>query len=308
MAQDQFEFFQMRCFIAVAEELSFRRAAHRLNMTQPPLSRQIKLLEERINLRLFDRSNRHVQLTSAGESFYQSALDIRKRSEQAVLTARQAERGESGNVVLGYVPSAALKFIPLIVKSLTNLMPNVSLTPVEMMGYEVVDSQRSGRIDLGLTRMEQQRVEIERTRVVSEPFVVAIPKTHRLAYTDKLLVSDLDGEPYISFTTDSGGYIRETLAALFAACSIVPDVKIEASQTHTVISLVNQGIGFAIVPRSARVMKMENIVYRDIDLPRQFRSDMYLVSRANQSSSVSMRVKELIIDVLKEYNETDKTR
>lgn len=305
MAQGQFEFFQMRCFIAVAEELSFRRAAQRLNMTQPPLSRQIKLLEEKINLKLFERTNRNVRMTSAGESFYQSALDIRKLSEQAVLTARQAERGESGNVVLGFVPSAALRFVPLIVKSLTNSLPDVSLTPVEMMGYEVVDSQRSGRIDLGLTRMERQRVEIERTRVVSEPFVVAIPKSHRLASTDELRISDLDGEPYISFTTDRGGYIRETLSALFTACSIVPDVRIKASQTHSVISLVNQGIGFAIVPRSARVMQMENIVYRDINLPSDFRSDMYLVSRASQNSNVCNRVKELIIDVLKDYNDSD---
>ena len=85
MAQGQFEYFQMRCFVAVAEELSFRRAADRMNMTQPPLSRQIKILEDRVNLTLLERSNRHVRLTSAGESFYHSAVDIIQRSEHAVL-------------------------------------------------------------------------------------------------------------------------------------------------------------------------------------------------------------------------------
>ena len=85
MAHGQFEYFQLRCFVAVAEELNFSRAAERMNMTQPPLSRQIKLLEERLNLVLFDRNNRHVRLTSAGDSFYRSAVDIIQRSEHAVL-------------------------------------------------------------------------------------------------------------------------------------------------------------------------------------------------------------------------------
>lgn len=110
MAQGQFEYFQMRCFVAVAEELNFSRAAVRLNMTQPPLSRQIRLLEERLDLVLLERSNRHVRLTSAGESFYRSALDLLQRSERAVLEARQAERGETGAIALGFVPSGGVSF------------------------------------------------------------------------------------------------------------------------------------------------------------------------------------------------------
>jgi DNA-binding transcriptional LysR family regulator len=301
MAQGQFEYFQMRCFVAVAEELSFRRAADRLNITQPPLSRQIKILEERIELKLLERSNRHVQLTPAGESFYQSALDIIQRSEHAILNARQAKGGEFGDISLGFVPSASLKFVPLIAQRMSELMPNITLTPIEMMGYEVIEAQRSGRIDLGLTRMERPRGEIERTRAVSEPFVIAVPKSHRLANSKNLSISDFDGEAYISFTKDRGGFLKETLSALFSACGILPDTKMEASQTHAVISLVNHGLGFAVVPRSAQVMQLENIVYRDIDLPKQFRSDMYLVSRPNQESLVRDRVKKLIIDVLGQF-------
>lgn len=304
MVSGHFEYFQLRCFVAVAEELSFTRAAKRLTMTQPPLSRQIKVLEERVGLKLFERTNKHVQLTSAGTSFYGSAIDILQRSEHAVLTARQAERGENGNVVLGFVPSASFRFIPLIAEAMNTKMPKVSLTLIEMMGYEIVEAQRSGRIDLGLTRMERPRGEIERIRAVNEPFVVALPKSHPLAGVDNLSISDLDGQPYISFTTDRGGYLKETLSALFAACEILPDKIIEASQTHAVISLVNQGLGFALVPRSAQVIQMENIAYRDIKLPKEFRSDMYLVSRSNQKSSTRDRVSDLIIDVLKQFRDT----
>lgn len=304
MAQGQFEYFQMRCFVAVAEELSFRRAADRMNMTQPPLSRQIKILEERVNLRLLERNNRRVSLTSAGESFYQSAIDIIQRSEQAVLNARQAERGETGSIALGFVPSAAFKFMPLIAQKMTEEMPMVSLTPIEMMGYEVVEAQRSGRIDLGLTRMENSRGEIERTRVVHEPFLLAIPKSNPLAKKVDLSISDFNGEPYISFTKDRGGYLKETLNALFYACKIMPDTRLEASQTHAVISLVNHGLGFALVPRSAQVIQMENTVYRYIDLPAEFRSDMYMVSRSGQNSIVRDRVKTLIADVLSQFRES----
>ena len=304
MAQGPFEYFQMRCFVAVAEELSFRRAADRLNMTQPPLSRQIKILEERINLTLLERSNRHVRLTSAGESFYQSAVEIIQRSEHAVLNARQAERGETGSIALGFVPSAAFRFMPLIARRMAQEMPRVSLTPIEMMGYEVIEAQRSGRIDLGLTRMENPRGEIERTRVVSEPFVIAVPREHRLATKADLSISDFDGEPYISFTKDRGGYLKETLDALFYACNIMPDTRMGASQTHAVISLVNHGLGFAIVPRSAQVIQMENTLYREIDLPAQFRSDMYLVTRSGRSSIVRDRVKHLIIELLGQFRDS----
>jgi DNA-binding transcriptional LysR family regulator len=303
MAQGQFEYFQMRCFVAVAEELSFRRAADRMNMTQPPLSRQIKILEDRVNLTLLERSNRHVRLTSAGESFYHSAVDIIQRSEHAVLNARQAERGETGTIAIGFVPSAAFKFMPLIAQRMAIEMPMVSLTPIEMMGYEVIEAQRSGRIDLGLTRMENPRGEIERIKVVSEPFVIAIPKAHRLAEKSDLSISDFDREPYIAFTKDRGGYLKETLNALFYACNIMPDTQLETSQTHAVISLVNHGLGFAVVPRSAKVIQMHDVVYREIDLPNQFRSDMYLVSRSGRSSNVRERVQTLIADVLSQFRE-----
>ena len=304
MKHGQFEYFQMRCFVAVVEELNFRRAAERMNMTQPPLSRQIKLLEERLNLTLLERSNKHVRLTSAGESFYHSAVDIIQRSEHAVLNARQAERGDIGAIALGFVPSAAFRFVPLIAQRMAVEMPNVALTPIEMMGYEVIEAQRSGRIDVGLTRMENPRPEIERVRVISEPFVVAVPKANALADKAKISIQDLDGVPYISFTKDRGGYLKETLDAMFYAGGVRPNTQLETSQTHAVISLVNYGLGVALVPQSAQVIQMAGVVYRDIDLPAQYRSDMYLVSRPKHNTLVQDRVRTLIADVLAPFRGT----
>ncbi|MCB1491215.1 MAG: LysR family transcriptional regulator, partial [Rhodobiaceae bacterium] len=140
MARGRYELNQLRCFVAVAEELNFRRAAERLAMTQPPLSRQIKLLEHGIGLTLLERSNRAVRLTPAGESFLVSATDLLQRAEHAVLTARQAERGEIGAIAMGFVPSAALEFVPRIVDAMSEKLPQVSFNPTEMMSYEIVEA------------------------------------------------------------------------------------------------------------------------------------------------------------------------
>jgi len=186
-------------------------------------------------------------------------------------------------IALGFVPSAAFQFVPLIAAQMAVVLPHVTLTPIEMMGYEVIEAQRSGRIDLGLTRMETERAEIKRTRVIHEPFVLALPKNHPLAEQANLSMQDLDKQPYISFTKDRGGYLKETVDALFYSAGITPDTRLEASQTHAVISLVSHGLGFALVPQSSQILQMAGVVYREIDLPTQFRSDMYLVTRPGEN-------------------------
>lgn len=303
MAKGKFELYQLRCFVAVAEELNFRRAAERLNMTQPPLSRQIKLLEHGIGLQLLERSNRQVRLTPAGQSFYDAAGDLLQRSEHAILMARQAQRGEFGSIALGFVPSAALEFIPRIVSEAYRRFPDVTLNPTEMMSYEIVEAQRAGRLDMGLTRMEAPRADLARERVVSERFVLAAPATHPLATSPGITLADLNHASYVGYSTERGGFLRETLQALFAANGIVPDTVHEVSQTHTVLSMVNAGIGVALVPASSRVLAMPNVVYIDLDLPPQFRSDLYLIYPATRRSVLQDRIRDLIVDVLAPYKD-----
>ncbi len=302
MATGKFEFSQLRCFIAVADELNFRRAAERLHMTQPPLSRQIRLLEHALGLQLFERSNKQVRMTPAGISFYHSASDILQRSEHAVLTARQAERGETGNIALGFVPSASLEFVPRIVTAMARVLPGVTVNPIEMMSYEIVEAQRSGRLDLGLTRMEELRPEISRTRAVPERFALAVPVGHRLATKETPTVQDLEGEAFVGYSIDRGGFLRVVHQALFASAGVTPRIVQEVSQTHTVMSMVDHGIGVALVPHSASVLRMANVVCRDIDLPRQIRSTLYLVYRSDKMTPLQDRVRQLILDALADFN------
>lgn len=291
-----FEFFQLRCFVAVAEELNFRRAAERLNMTQPPLSRRIRLLEDRVGVTLFERTNRRVRLTSAGEDFFANAVELLQRAEYAALSARQAERGEIGTVAMGFVPSAALEFVPRIVSAVAETLPHVTFNATEMMSYEIVEALRSGRLDLGLTRMPGRRDEITCRRAISEPFILAAPRDHPLATKASVSLADLHGAPFVAYSAERGGYLREVHKGLFATAGIVPRTTQEVSQTHTMLALVNRGIGVALVPASSTAMRMQNLTYREIDLPPQFRSDLYLAFGVKRrSSSLHKRVTDLIL-------------
>ena len=298
MASGRFEFHQLRCFVAVAEELNFRRAAERLNMTQPPLSRQIRSLEHGLGVSLFERNNRSVRLTLAGESFLASATDLLERAEYAVLTARQAERGEIGSVAMGFVPSAALEFVPRIVHALAKRLPGVTFRPTEMMSYEILEALPSGRLDLGLTRMPENSREIELQRVVREQLVLAVHASHPLATAARPTLADLDGADFVAYSTDRGGFLREMHLRLFATSGIAPRFVQEVSQTHTVLALVNRGLGAALVPASSQSIRMEDLVYREIDTPRQFSSDLYLAFGPKRRSLLHRRVRDVIVEAL----------
>lgn len=298
MAQPRLELHQLRCFVAVAEELNFRRAAERLNMTQPPLSRQVRLLEQAVGLELLERTNRVVRLTPAGHSLFDSAVDLLQRTEHAVLRARQAERGEVGSIEMGFVPSAALEFVPRIVAALREELPNVNFRPTEMMSYEMIEALRSGRLDLALLRMDSNIPQVDSVQVVRDGFVLALPAAHPLAKADHLALADLDGIDFIGYSTDRGGFLRDIHVRMFTIDGVTPNYRQEVSQTHSVLALVNRGIGVGLVPGSSRAMRMDNLVYRDIDLPPGFSSDLFLAHGPRGRTQLHMKVRNTIMNAL----------
>lgn len=298
MATGQFELHQLRCFVAVATELNFSRAAARMNMTQPPLSRQIKLLEHAMGMTLLERSNRNVRLTPAGENFLSSAVDLLQRAEHAVLKAQQAARGEAGSVRMGFVPSAALEFVPRVVQALSDRLPEVRFQPSEMMSYEIVEALSSGRLDFGLTRTPGRGGSISAVRVVREPLVLAVPANHPLAEKSQVSVSDLDEVAFIGFSSERGGVLQNVHQGLFSSARVAPRIVQEVSQTQTMLALVNQGLGVALVPRSAQAQQMVNLRYRALDIPAQFSSEIYLCFAAGDLSPLHEFARKTIIDTL----------
>lgn len=300
MAQGAFELFQLRCFVAVAQEKNFRRAAKRMNMTQPPLSRQIKLLEHGVGVTLLDRDQSGVRLTPAGETFLANASEILQRAEAAVLSTRQAERGEIGSLAIGFVPSAALDFIPRIVVALKAQLPGATFTVTEMMSYEIVEALQSGQLDIGLTRAQTTQGGIDSLRVVNEPFVLAVPRDHAMASLGALTLRNLDGIEMIGYSAERGGVLRVNLRAAFATAEVNPVIVQEVSQTHTVVALVNSGLGTALVPRSAQTMQMANTAFLPVDMPVRHRSMLYLNLGPDRRGPLHQKAREIIVSALAE--------
>src|SRR5579863_3120463 len=190
----QFELRQLRCFVAAAEELHFGRAAARLNMTQPPLSRQIQVLEHIVEATLFDRTSRSVRLTPAGRSFLPEARRILKLAESASQVARRIAMGKTGSLKLGYTAAAAYGYLPELIAACRARLPEVDFSLKEMVSGDQLEALTSGQIDAGLLRPPIGRPELATRRVLAEPLLAAIPRKHPLASAATLSIKDFDGQ------------------------------------------------------------------------------------------------------------------
>ncbi len=284
-----FELSQLRCFVAVARELNFRRAAEHLHMTQPPLSRQIQLLEDDLNVKLFERTSRSVRMTAAGRSFFIEAQDLLKRAEAASLTARQVEAGMQGSVSFGFIPVAAFAIMPRIIQAIGNHAPGVNLLLHEMLTIEQMEAITAGRTDLGLVRLPREKERLELQCIQREGFVLAVHRQHPLAEKDDLDLTDLDGQSMVMYSPADGWYTYEILAPLFTYAQVRPRYTQLLGQTHTILALVNAGAGCALVPRSSQLLSLPNIVFRLIALPAEAKVEVFLAwRRGNDSPLVAM--------------------
>jgi len=304
MSPRLFALNQLRCFVAVANELNFRRAAIRLNMTQPPLTRQIQLLEHTLGVSLFDRTKRSVRLTAAGISLLPDAIDLLKRAEEASNSARLAGRGEVGSISLGFVPFTAIDYIPRIVARLRSELPEVRLILKELMSFEQVEALTSGTLDLGITRLPHEANAIKFEPIVSEPYLLAVHKDHALASVDNLRVDHLDGVDFIMYGADVGLYSFEVLSGVFTSAGIRPNYVQFVSQPNSFLGMVNAGIGVALLPASASGMRLDNVIFREIDLLQNVNSDIYLAFGEERATPLRDKVATLIIESLAELNQS----
>lgn len=287
------ELHQLRCFVAVAEELHFGRAATRMHMTQPPLSRQVQLLERGLGIQLLERNNRSVRLTAAGQGFLRDARHLLAFSDQAADGARRLARGEAGNLTLGFTAVSAYQMIPALLARAAEALPGLQFTLKEMVSSAQLEALAAHRIDVGFVRHVSDHDTLDAQLISREPLLVALPQQHPLAHKPAIAVRDLDQQPFVMYAPDEGRYFYDCIAGLFAMTGITPRYVYHLGQTHTVVSMVKAGLGVAIVPASAMQLHSENLAFRPLS-DAQLHAELYRVSRRDNDNPALPAFKGLI--------------
>jgi DNA-binding transcriptional LysR family regulator len=254
---------QVRCFVAVAEELHFGRAAERLAMTQPPLSRQIQKLERTVGAQLLDRDNRQVRLTAAGSAFLEDCYRLTTTLDQAVTNARLVEGGSAGTLHLGFTAVSAMAVLGPLLKLLGEELPDVEVVLHERVTGAQVDGIRRGEIDLGLARPPFDTSLLSSRVVLREPLRAVLPVGHPLAAArGPLGPEDFDGVPVISYHPVTARYFHEmTVRFLVNGQS---RIKQHVQQILTAELLVAAGEGVAFVPASAALLGVQGVVLKPL--------------------------------------------
>jgi DNA-binding transcriptional LysR family regulator len=289
-----FELFQLRCFVVVAEELHFGRAAARMFMTQPPLSRQIQLLEHAIGVRLLERSTRAVTLTTAGHSFYLNARQLLKQADAAALEARRIDTGQAGRVTLGFTAVAGYDLIPELLVAAKKALPELDIVLKEMVSLDQIAALSSNIIDIGIVRPLSTQHAFSKALLLVEPLLLAVHVSNPLARKRRIVPADLGSEPLIMHSPDEGKYFYNLITALLASAGVHPSYVQYLEQNHTILSLVRKGLGAAIVPASARHLQFPNVIFKPL-WKTTIQPELYLVWRPDSHNPALEAMREFTL-------------
>lgn len=252
-------------FVAVAEELSFTRAAERLHMAQPPLSQQIGLLEKDLGVTLFDRSRRSIRLTPAGVAMLPEARRLLADLDETERMVRRVADGALGRLSLGFVPSAVNGRLPDVLRAFRADHPDVELVLRELPPDPLLAAVSSGRLDLGVLYRPVAADGLAEILVAREPLVLAVPEGHPAAGTATVALADVATEPFVMPEQHDVPGLHATIAGAFADAGIAPRIAQRGVWlVQTVLALVAAGIGLALVPSSSATLHRPGVVFRPI--------------------------------------------
>ncbi|MEU5957190.1 LysR substrate-binding domain-containing protein [Streptomyces sp. NPDC047525] len=288
-----FTLAQLSNFVAVAEELHFGRAAERLRMTQPPLSRQIQLLESELRVQLFDRTNRSVRLTHAGRTFLNEARRVLRQSEQATLAVRQVSSGLAGSLAVGFTAASAYTMLDTLLARARTVMPGVEIVLREMVTRDQLEALAESSLDLGLVRPPVTTPDLESRIVAREKIFAALPAGHPLAVrAGDLHIAEFDGLDVLMYSPIEARYFHELLISVFRAAGIAPVFTQYLSQVHSILALVNGGRGVALVPEAATQLRYAGVIFRPVTLAAPAAVELSLAWRGNNDNPALHRLLE----------------
>ncbi|MFD2640613.1 LysR family transcriptional regulator [Pseudomonas japonica] len=290
------ELRHLRYFIAVAEELHFGRAAQALGISQPPLSQQIQALEQELGARLFERTNRRVELSEAGRLFLEEARQVLAQVDKAADVARRAQLGELGEMKIGFTSSAPFNSsIPKAIYSFRQRFPAVHLNLKEMSSRDVAEALLDERIEVGLMRPLPLPDSLVATELFREPLVAVLNADHPLARGTEqdLHLAALANEPFVFFPRSYGSGLHAQLLSLARQAGFTPHFAQEAAEVMTIIGLVSAGLGVSVLPASFQRMRIDGVVYRTL-LDADADTAVWLVQRREQGSAMADAFVELL--------------
>lgn len=288
------ELRHLRYFVAVAEERHFGRAAERLHMAQPPLSQQIRQLEDELGLSLLTRTTRRVDLTAAGETYLERARDILRAVDEAGEEAGRIAAGRAGRLRVGCVGSATYSLLPALARTLRSELPEVEFSfRGEMLSPDQAAALHDDQLDLGLMRPLADAAGLEVTDVRRERLLVAVPSEHRLAARRRLRVTDLVGEGLVMHAGGGRSAMHGTVEALFAAVGAEPQVSHQVAETSTLVTFVAAGLGLAVVPEPTAALAVPGLVY--VPLAGSSGVDLVAATRAGDENPVLARALAMLV-------------
>jgi DNA-binding transcriptional LysR family regulator len=253
---------QMRYFVTLAETLHFGRAAERLHITQPPLSRQITALEKDLGVKLLERHSRRAKLTRAGQQFLDDARAALVAFDQACRNAKLIDKGEVGELSIGFMMHAAYTVLPGLTRRFMAAYPNVDVKLREIVPHELVAKTVSGRFDVALTFSPGTIRGLETRPIYREKLCLAVPQNHALAKRATVDAPHLKGEPLIVIPTDVSPGLRQAIFDYCRAAGFSPTIRLETQFQQTIVSLVSESLGVAIVPESMRRLGFPGVVFK----------------------------------------------
>jgi DNA-binding transcriptional LysR family regulator len=293
---------QLRDFVAVAEEQSFRRAAARLNMTQPPLSRQIQRLERSIGLRLLTRTSRTVTLTPAGQIFLEEARRILQMTDAAALMAQRVARGRAGRVRVGFTAIAAFNVFGEWIRAVHRELPNIDFVLTEMVTTAQTDALLGGEIDLGFMRGLPPANVIGGRLVFSEGLVVAVPEGHELAGLGRPpLLKEVAEHDIVTYGPAPARYFHELVVSLFHEARLTPNYVQYVSQVNSQLVLVGAGIGIALVPRSAARLQPPRVEFLELGAQPQDLVELHCAWRLDSKNAALTAALGILDRVVADY-------